>query len=255
MIENGPEPEPQHEPEPEPEPEPENVPEPEPEPEQEPEPEPEQEPEPEPEPKTDPKSEPKPEMKPKPETTSKLEAPAEVSDIETPESTTGQAAGSGASSSRAVTAERAQRRVPALLSAGTDEDLFGTEEDETQRVLNLDVSTPPPVKKAKLMKYATYVDFNGVVFHNTGAVDWISYGKIRVEIADPEVKTSQGGDINMLLADRVNLVTDKDTGLPHIFSFPSEKFVAPPAEFEFRSLKLQDCNMVAQSYMVNAHQI
>eukprot|EP00873_Tetraselmis_striata_P040542 jgi/Tetstr1/460806/TSEL_000561.t1 len=85
-------------------------------------------------------------------------------------------------------------------------------------------------------------------FHNTGAVDWISYGHLRVEIADPEVKTSQGGDINMLYADRVNLVVNKDTGLPYISSFISDKFVAPPPEFEFRSPKLQDCNMVAQSY-------
>eukprot|EP00873_Tetraselmis_striata_P011085 jgi/Tetstr1/431349/TSEL_021040.t1 len=88
-------------------------------------------------------------------------------------------------------------------------------------------------------------------FHNTGAVDWISYGHLRVEIADPEVKTTHGGDINMLYADRVNLVVDKDTGLPHIFSFISDKFVAPPPEFEFRSPKLQDCNMVAQSYKRN----
>eukprot|EP00873_Tetraselmis_striata_P018907 jgi/Tetstr1/439171/TSEL_027622.t1 len=85
-------------------------------------------------------------------------------------------------------------------------------------------------------------------FHNTGAVDWISYGHLRVEIAYPEVKTSHGGDINTLYADRVNLVVDKDTGLPHIFSFISDKFVAPPPEFGFRSPKLQDCNMVAQSY-------
>eukprot|EP00873_Tetraselmis_striata_P016755 jgi/Tetstr1/437019/TSEL_025779.t1 len=88
-------------------------------------------------------------------------------------------------------------------------------------------------------------------FYNTGAVDLISYGHLRVEIADPEVKTSHGGDINTLYADRVNLVVDKDTGLPHIFSFPSDKFVAPPPEFEFRSPKLQDCNMVAQSYKRN----
>eukprot|EP00873_Tetraselmis_striata_P021016 jgi/Tetstr1/441280/TSEL_029531.t1 len=85
-------------------------------------------------------------------------------------------------------------------------------------------------------------------FYNTGAVDLISYGHLRVEIADPEVKTSHGGDINTLYADRVNLVVDKDMGLPHIFSFPSDKFVAPPPAFEFRSPKLQDCNMVAQSY-------
>lgn len=90
-------------------------------------------------------------------------------------------------------------------------------------------------------------------FHNTGAVDWISYGHLRVEIADPEVKTSHGGDINMLYADRVNLVVNKDTGLPYIFSFISDKFVAPPPEFEFRSPKLQDCNMVAQSYKVKAY--
>eukprot|EP00873_Tetraselmis_striata_P015535 jgi/Tetstr1/435799/TSEL_024688.t1 len=88
-------------------------------------------------------------------------------------------------------------------------------------------------------------------FHNTGAVDWISYGHLRVEIADPEVKTSHCGDINTLYADRVNLVVDKDTGLPHIFSFISDKFVAPPPEFEFRSPKLQGCNMVAQSYKRN----
>eukprot|EP00873_Tetraselmis_striata_P011098 jgi/Tetstr1/431362/TSEL_021053.t1 len=68
-------------------------------------------------------------------------------------------------------------------------------------------------------------------FHNTGAVDSISYGHLRVEIADPEVKTSHGGDINTLYADIVNLVVDKDTGLPHIFSFISDKFVAPPPEF------------------------
>eukprot|EP00873_Tetraselmis_striata_P001937 jgi/Tetstr1/422201/TSEL_013053.t1 len=90
-------------------------------------------------------------------------------------------------------------------------------------------------------------------FHNTGAVDWISYGHLRVEIADPEVKTSHGGDINTLYANRVNLVVDKDTGLPHIFSFISDKFVAPPPEFEFRSPKLQDCNMVAQSYKTMAN--
>eukprot|EP00873_Tetraselmis_striata_P035495 jgi/Tetstr1/455759/TSEL_042558.t1 len=53
-------------------------------------------------------------------------------------------------------------------------------------------------------------------FGNTGAVDWIFYGHLKVEIADPEVKTSHGGDINMLYADRVNLVIDKDTCLPHI---------------------------------------
>eukprot|EP00873_Tetraselmis_striata_P003667 jgi/Tetstr1/423931/TSEL_001413.t1 len=85
-------------------------------------------------------------------------------------------------------------------------------------------------------------------FSNTGAVDTISYGHLRIEIADLEVKTPHGGDINMLYADKVNLVTDKDMGLPHIYSFPSDKFVAPPPEFEFRSPKLQDCNMVAQSY-------
>eukprot|EP00873_Tetraselmis_striata_P036601 jgi/Tetstr1/456865/TSEL_043537.t1 len=90
-------------------------------------------------------------------------------------------------------------------------------------------------------------------FHNTGAVDWISYGHLRVEIADPEVKTSHGGDINTLYADRVNLVVNKDTGLPYIFSFISDKFVAPPPEFEFRSPKLQDCNMVAQSYKTMAN--
>eukprot|EP00873_Tetraselmis_striata_P039505 jgi/Tetstr1/459769/TSEL_005122.t1 len=88
-------------------------------------------------------------------------------------------------------------------------------------------------------------------FHHTGAVDRISYGHLRVEIVDPEVKTCHGGDINTLYADRVNLVIDKDTGLPHIFSFPSDKFVAPPPEFEFRSPKLQDFNMVAQSYKRN----
>eukprot|EP00873_Tetraselmis_striata_P014134 jgi/Tetstr1/434398/TSEL_023499.t1 len=88
-------------------------------------------------------------------------------------------------------------------------------------------------------------------FHHTGAVDMISYGHLRVEIADPEVKTSHGGDINTLYADRVNLVVEKDTGLPHIFSFPSDMFVAPPPEFEFRSPKLQACNMVAQSYKRN----
>eukprot|EP00873_Tetraselmis_striata_P012674 jgi/Tetstr1/432938/TSEL_002346.t1 len=90
-------------------------------------------------------------------------------------------------------------------------------------------------------------------FNNTGAVDWVSYGHLRVEIADPEVKTSHGGDINMLYADRVNLVVNKDTGLPYIFSFISDKFVAPPPEFEFRSPKLQDCNMVAQSYKTMAN--
>eukprot|EP00873_Tetraselmis_striata_P025149 jgi/Tetstr1/445413/TSEL_033196.t1 len=88
-------------------------------------------------------------------------------------------------------------------------------------------------------------------FSNTSAVDWISYGHLRVEIADQEVKTSHGGDINMLYADKINLVIDKDTGLPHIFSFPSEKFVAPPPEFEFRPPKVQDYNMVAQSYKRN----
>eukprot|EP00873_Tetraselmis_striata_P040626 jgi/Tetstr1/460890/TSEL_006047.t1 len=88
-------------------------------------------------------------------------------------------------------------------------------------------------------------------FSNTGGVDWISYGHLRVEIAYPEVKTSHGGDINTLYADTVNVVTDKGTGLPYMFSFPSDKFDAPPPEFEFRSPKLQDCNMVAQSYKRN----
>eukprot|EP00873_Tetraselmis_striata_P038362 jgi/Tetstr1/458626/TSEL_045029.t1 len=98
--------------------------------------------------------------------------------------------------------------------------------------------------------FAVPAALNG--FHHTGAVDWISYGHLKVEIADPEVKTSHGGDINTLYADIVNLVIDKDTGLPQIFSFfPSDKFVAPPPEFEFRSPKLQDCNMVAQSHKRN----
>eukprot|EP00873_Tetraselmis_striata_P044899 jgi/Tetstr1/465163/TSEL_009885.t1 len=281
MIENEPEPEPEHEPEHEPENEPENVPEPEPEPEQEPEPEPEQEPEPEPEPKTDPRSEPKPKMKPKPETTAKLEAPAEVSDTKTPESTTGQAAGSGASGSRAIHLE------PHRLELSKEMGITVTFENLILHAIQPPLASQPRFQSyyawslverkvlARLLKgfaleEITVSDLTNIdqdfvnalpigeyfaippalrVLHTTGA------GKIRVEIADPEVKTSQGGDINMLLADRVNLVTDKDTGLPHIFSFPSEKFVAPPAEFEFRSPKLQDCNMVAQSYMVNAHQI
>eukprot|EP00873_Tetraselmis_striata_P000799 jgi/Tetstr1/421063/TSEL_012108.t1 len=47
--------------------------------------------------------------------------------------------------------------------------------------------------------YAVPPALNG--FHHTGAVDWISYGHLKVEIADPEVKTSHGGDINTLYAD------------------------------------------------------
>eukprot|EP00873_Tetraselmis_striata_P026633 jgi/Tetstr1/446897/TSEL_034355.t1 len=242
-----------------PEPEPENVPEPEPEPEPEAEPEPEQEPEPKPELKPDPKSELKPEMKSKPEPTAKLEAPAEVSDTKTPESTTGQAAGSGASGSRAIHLE------PHRLELSKEMRITVTFENLILHAIQPPLASQPRFQSyyawslverkvlAQLLKgFAleeitvsdlTNIDQNFVnalpigeyfaippalrVFHHTGAVDWISYGKIRVEIVDPEVKTSQGGDIHMLLADRVNLVTDKDTGLPHIFSFPSEKFVAP----------------------------
>eukprot|EP00873_Tetraselmis_striata_P045793 jgi/Tetstr1/466057/TSEL_010644.t1 len=338
-------------PETEPEPEIEHT-----EPEPEPEPEPETEPnEPEPEPRHEPETEPtqmEPEPEPEPEPT-RLD-PEPEAELETPAPTTGQASGSGASGSRAPIAE-APRRVPEFLSICTDEEVFGTEEEQRQRAAEkrkqaLDITgTPGPERKTKLMTVASYDDFfderdgsqdddsysdftsrswtihwfkntsaeivikdveldsagnyesyyawtlvernvlaqalagfasgqididdlanidkdfknalqfvntlavppalNG--FHHTGAVDWISYGHLRVEIADPEVKTSHGGDINTLYADRVNLVVDKDTGLPHIFSFISDKFVAPPPEFEFRSPKLQDCNMVAQSYKRN----
>eukprot|EP00873_Tetraselmis_striata_P033412 jgi/Tetstr1/453676/TSEL_040632.t1 len=358
-----PEPEIEHtEPEPEPEPEPETEPtgsEPEPqhEPETEPtqmEPEPEHEPEPQPEPEPEPEHEPT-RLDPEPE-------PEPEPELETPAPTTGQASGSGPSSSRASLAEAPRRRVPEFLSMCTDEEVFGTEGEQRQRAAEkrkqaLDITgTPGPERKTKLMTVASYDDFfderdgsqehdsysdftsrswtihwfkntsaevqiyielhkaslltgkdffddpkgpllacigkikdveldsagnygsyyawtlvernvmshaltgfasghididdlanidkdfknalpyvdtlavppalNG--FHHTGAVDWISYGHLRVEIADPEVKTSHGGDINTLYADRVNLVIDKDTGLPHIFSFPSDKFVAPP---------------------------
>eukprot|EP00873_Tetraselmis_striata_P045470 jgi/Tetstr1/465734/TSEL_010359.t1 len=199
----------------------------------------------------------------------------------------------------------------------TDEEVFGTEEEQRQRAAEkrkqalVITGTPGPERQTKLMTIASYSDFfddtddaqahdggysdftsrswtihwfkntsaeididdlanidkdfpnalpyvdtfavppalNG--FHHTGAVDWISYGHLKVEIADPEVKTTHGGDINTLHANRVNLVIDKDTGLPHIFSFLSDKFVAPPPEFAFRSPKLQDCNIVAQSYKRN----
>eukprot|EP00873_Tetraselmis_striata_P012039 jgi/Tetstr1/432303/TSEL_021705.t1 len=113
------------------------------------------------------------------------------------------------------------------------DDLANTDKDFKNALPFVDTLAVPPA-------------LNG--FHHTGAVDWNSYGHLRVEIADPEVKTTHGGDINMLYADRVNLVIDKDSGLPYIFSFPSDNFVAPPPEFEFRSPKLQDCSMVAQSY-------
>eukprot|EP00873_Tetraselmis_striata_P041355 jgi/Tetstr1/461619/TSEL_006719.t1 len=347
-----PELEPENEPVPEPEPEPKTKPtEPEPEPQHEPEteptqmePEPEHEPEPQPEPEPEPEHEPT-RLDPEPE-------PEPEPELETPAPTTGQASGSGASGSRAPIAE-APRRVPEFLSMCTDEEVFGTEEEQRQRAAEkckqaLDITgTPGPERKTKLMTgpllacigkikdveldsagnygctkefridvsferlllhaiepslcfqprfqsyYAwtlvernvlsqaltsfasgeididdlanidkvfknalPYVDtlavppaLNG--FYNTGAVDLISYGHLIVEIVDPEVKTSHCGDINMLYADRVNLVVDKDTGLPHIFSFPSDKFVAPPPAFEFRSPKLQDCNMVAQSYKRN----
>eukprot|EP00873_Tetraselmis_striata_P023475 jgi/Tetstr1/443739/TSEL_031727.t1 len=258
-----PETEPTIENEPEPEPEPEHEPEPEPEQEPEPEPEKEPEPEPEPEPKTDPKSEPKPEMKLKPETTAKLEAPAEMH-LEphrlelskemritvTFENLILHAIQPPLASQPRFQSYYAwslvERKVLAQLLKG-----FALEEFTVSDLTNIDQDF---VNALPIGEYFAIPPALRVL-HTTGAVDWISYGKIRVEIADLEVKTSQGGDINMLLADRVNLVTDKDTGLPHIFSFPSEKFVAPPAEFEFRSPKLQDCNMVAQSYMVNAHQI
>eukprot|EP00873_Tetraselmis_striata_P023402 jgi/Tetstr1/443666/TSEL_031658.t1 len=279
---------------------------------------------------------PEPELEHEPTRLDPEPEPEPEPELETPAPTTGQASGSGASGSRAPIAE-APRRVPEFLSMCTDEEVFGTEEEQRQRAAEkrkqaLDITgTPGPARKTKLMTVASYDDFfderdgsqehdsysdftsrswtihwfknksaesyyawtlvernvlsqaltgfasgeididdlanidkifknalpyvntlavppalNGV--HNTGAVDWISYGHLRVEIADPEVKTSHGGDINTLYADRVNLVVDKDTGLPHIFRFPSDKFVAPPPEFEFRSPKLQDCNMVAQSY-------
>eukprot|EP00873_Tetraselmis_striata_P006491 jgi/Tetstr1/426755/TSEL_001692.t1 len=317
------------------------VPETEPEPELEPEPEPEHEPT---------RLDPEPEPEPEPE-------------LETPAPTTGQASGSGASSSRASLAEAPRRRVPEFLSMCTDEEVFGTEEEQRQRAAEkrkqaLDITgTPGPERKTKLMTVASYdyffderdgsqehdsysdftsrswtihwfkntsaeveiymyielhkaslltgkdffddpkglllacigkikdveldsaenygididdlanidKDFKNALpyvdtlavppalngFYNTGAVDLISYGHLRVEIAHPEVKTSHGGDINTLYADRVNLVVDKDTGLPHNFSFPSDKFIVPPPKFEFRSPKLQDCNMVAQSYKRN----
>eukprot|EP00873_Tetraselmis_striata_P041583 jgi/Tetstr1/461847/TSEL_006926.t1 len=421
---------PEHtEPEPEPEPEPETEPtEPEPEPQHEPEteptqmePEPEHEPEPQPEPEPEPEHEPT-RLDPEPE-------PEPEPELETPAPTTGQASGSGASSSRGSLAEAPRRRVSEFLSMCTDEEVFGIEEEQRQWAAEkrkqalVITGTPGPERQTKLMTIASSSDFvddtddsqahdggyndftsrsktihwfkntsaevqiylyielhkaslhtakdffddpkgpllaclgkikdvqldsdgrygiclepyrlglykeikidvvferlllhaiqpplssqprfqcyyawtlvernvlsqalrgfapgqididdltnidkefpnalphvddtcavppalNG--FHHTGVVDWISYGHLKVEIADPEVKTSHGGDINTLYADRVNLVIDKDTGLPHIFSlFPSDKFVAPPPGFEFRSPKLQDCNIVAQSYKRN----
>eukprot|EP00873_Tetraselmis_striata_P007998 jgi/Tetstr1/428262/TSEL_018301.t1 len=142
---------PEHtEPEPEPEPEPETEPnEPEPEPRHEPETEPTQmEPEPEPEPQPEPTR-----LDPEPE-----------AELETPAPTTGQASGSGASCSRAPIAE-APRRVPEFLSMCTDEEVFGTEEEQRQRAAEkrkqaLDITgTPGPERKTKLMTVASYDDF------------------------------------------------------------------------------------------------
>eukprot|EP00873_Tetraselmis_striata_P039010 jgi/Tetstr1/459274/TSEL_004674.t1 len=272
-----------------------------------------------------PETKPEPEIEhtePEPEPEPTRLDPEPEAELETPAPTTGHASGSGASGSRAPIAE-APRMVPEFLSMCTDEEVFGTEEEQRQRAAEkrkqaLDITgTPGPERKTKLMtgpllacigkikdveldsagNYESYYawtlvernvlaqaltgfasgeididdlanidkDFKNALpyvntlavppalngFNNTGAVDWISYGHLRVEIADPEVKTSHGGDINTLYADIVNLVVDKDTGLPHIFSFISDKFVAPPPEFEFRSPKLQDCSMVAQSYKRN----
>eukprot|EP00873_Tetraselmis_striata_P017397 jgi/Tetstr1/437661/TSEL_026328.t1 len=149
-----PEPEPEHETEPT-EPEPESQHEPETEPTQM-EPEPEHEPEPQPEPEPEPEHEPTrldPEHEPEPEP-----------QLETPAPTTGQASGSGASGSRGPIAE-APRRVPEFLSMCTDEEVFGTEEEQRQRAAEkrmqaLDITgTPGPERKTKLMTVASYDDF------------------------------------------------------------------------------------------------
>eukprot|EP00873_Tetraselmis_striata_P029104 jgi/Tetstr1/449368/TSEL_003879.t2 len=121
----------------------------------------EPEPEPEPEPETEPtQMEPEPEPEPEP---TRLD-PEPEAELETPAPTTGQASGSGASGSRAPIAE-APRRVPEFLSMCTDEEVFGTEEEQRQRAAEkrkqaLDITdTPGPERKTKLMTVASYDDF------------------------------------------------------------------------------------------------
>jgi hypothetical protein len=121
----------------------------------------EPEPEPEPAPETEPtQMEPEPEPEPEP---TRLD-PEPEAELETPAPTTGQASGSGASCSRAPVAE-APRRVPEFLSMCTDEEVFGTEEEQRQRAAEkrkqaLDITgTPGPERKTKLMTVASYDDF------------------------------------------------------------------------------------------------
>eukprot|EP00873_Tetraselmis_striata_P014593 jgi/Tetstr1/434857/TSEL_002571.t1 len=166
------EPEPELEPEPVPEPEAEHETEPielEPESQHEPEteptqmePEPEHEPEPQPEPEPEPEHEPT-RLDPEPETEPEPE-PEPEPELETPAPTTGQASYIGASGSRAPIAE-APRRVPEFLSMCTDEEVFGTKEEQRQRAAEkrkqaLDITgTPGPERKTKLMTVASYDDF------------------------------------------------------------------------------------------------
>eukprot|EP00873_Tetraselmis_striata_P036999 jgi/Tetstr1/457263/TSEL_004191.t1 len=83
---------------------------------------------------------------------------------------------------------------------------FALEEITVSDVANIDQYF---VKALPISEYlAIPPAVNG--FSHTSAVDWISFGHLRVKIADPEAKTSQGGDINMLFADRVNLIKDKE---------------------------------------------
>eukprot|EP00873_Tetraselmis_striata_P019482 jgi/Tetstr1/439746/TSEL_003004.t1 len=119
-------------------------------------------PETEPEPVPDPEPEPEPELEPQP---TQLEPepehePEPQPELETPAPTTGQASGS-----RASLAEAPRRRVPEFLSMCTDEEVFGTEEEQRQRAAEkrkqaLDITGPPgPERKTKLMTAASYDDF------------------------------------------------------------------------------------------------
>eukprot|EP00873_Tetraselmis_striata_P006434 jgi/Tetstr1/426698/TSEL_016968.t1 len=102
------------------------------------------------------------EPEPEPEPT-RLD-PEPEAELETPAPTTGHASGSEASGSRAPIAE-APRMVPEFLSMCTDEEVFGTEEEQRQRAAEkrkqaLDITgTPGPERKTKLMTVASYDDF------------------------------------------------------------------------------------------------
>lgn len=88
------------------------------------------------------------------------------------------------------------------------------------------------------------------------APDLIAYGGIRVEMADPELKTVDGADLNMQLADRINLIKLPNSPA-NLFFIPSSEFVRPPKDYEYREPNHHDVEMLAECLRVspNFHRV